>query len=369
MTLCTINSYLPPCVDQELDRVMMRGQDNGEMQAIRICRQRSLSFSAPFYEGVLHLKEGVLSRRPDEQSPSPKERVLHVAAGILLLIPIINRLVFIILSGLNPVNKTLSCNMRFKSVCGPNFAILEQSPCSSEKGAVEWAMAHKSREITDQFDAWFKEGQAQGYLKHRFACWKGQTILSRIAFDTFEAYIPQIIAAGVNLSAQDESDFCGNTALHWAIANAQNRAALQIITSGGEGSYLNVQCYKGNTPLHLVIAKGYVDRSAHNEALTVSNFELTQKLLEHGADPNLKNHLGNTPLHLAFLRRDVPTIQALLAKGADSTLCNNNGKTALDLLELDYYDAIAILTETVTPFLLNKREREANRLNARNLIS
>ena len=45
-------------------------------------------------------------------------------------------------------------------------------------------------------------------------------------------------------------------------------------------------------------------------------------LIETGADPNAKNHAGNTALHVAAYRGSVRAIRTLLAGGADRNARN-----------------------------------------------
>jgi ankyrin repeat protein len=62
-------------------------------------------------------------------------------------------------------------------------------------------------------------------------------------------------------------------------------------------------------------------------------------LLKNGGDPNVKNCLGEPPLHIVCymskLNGDTETIKILLDFGADHTIKNIFGKTPLDCL---YYD-------------------------------
>lgn len=319
----------------------------------------------PFSCGVLHIKEAFSFHRPDEESPSPKERVLHLIAGIFLLIPLINQYIFSRLCSYTAIRG--NSPFRFKSISRPLPPLSNDYPCNSDPEAIQWAMeaslSLKSKMPAD-FDAWLERGKKQGYLNERFECFLRETVLGR--FRNNWSCLSKIIEQGGDLTVRTAAYQLDNTILHDAIANAQNDVALNIIQCRHAESILNLQCREGNTPLHLAVGKGYTTISASGQRLDVPNLQLIQELLAKGANPNLSNHHGNTPLHLACLRRDIPTIRALLNHGADRTLVNYNGKRAEDLLHMSYYDAVAILRWTVgcVAFLLDKKQREANRTGA-----
>lgn len=63
-------------------------------------------------------------------------------------------------------------------------------------------------------------------------------------------------------------------------------------------------------------------------ALTGGNIEFAKTLIDHGADPNVRDELGNTPLHLAA-GRGTEIVSQLLAAGADPSATNHRGATAL----------------------------------------
>lgn len=74
------------------------------------------------------------------------------------------------------------------------------------------------------------------------------------------------------------------------------------------------------------------DLPLHYVVETTNNIRGVRKLLDEGADPNFKSHLGNTPLHLAVLNvaENEPIVEALIEAGADVNVRNCYKNTPLD---------------------------------------
>ncbi len=80
-------------------------------------------------------------------------------------------------------------------------------------------------------------------------------------------------------------------------------------------------------------------------------------LLEHRADPNIREPNGYTPLHTAAQNGDDEMIRTLLYGGADQLLTSDDGKTALDLAIAGGHDkAVLLLGEGVTKRFIQKRD-------------
>jgi ankyrin repeat protein len=61
--------------------------------------------------------------------------------------------------------------------------------------------------------------------------------------------------------------------------------------------------------------------------------ELVSKLCDLGADLNIRNFNGNTPLHTAVYRHNELLIRKLVEHGADRSVQNLSGYTPLDLAD------------------------------------
>jgi len=72
---------------------------------------------------------------------------------------------------------------------------------------------------------------------------------------------------------------------------------------------------KGATPLHVAAEYGYS--------------EIVEVLLEHGADPNIRDKYGETPLHVAAAFGNSKVVEVLLEHGADPNARDDYGATPL----------------------------------------
>ncbi len=76
-----------------------------------------------------------------------------------------------------------------------------------------------------------------------------------------------------------------------------------------------------NTPLHDASYRNYLD--------------IMEFLLMRGADPNVQNISGQTPLHLAADQKNIKAYKLLKKYGANETIRDYNKKTPKDVLEAD----------------------------------
>jgi hypothetical protein len=145
---------------------------------------------------------------------------------------------------------------------------------------------------------------------------------------------------GADPNFRSSNEF-GNTPLTWSIANDAKRTALELVMSckrRGIALDLNrASQFNENTPLILSVAKG------HERPGQMPNWELTQFLLDQGADPNRPDALGNTALHYAFLRRDLRTVQLLLAHRAELGYLNHRGESPGEMLDKNYEESRRLL--------------------------
>lgn len=108
--------------------------------------------------------------------------------------------------------------------------------------------------------------------------------------------------------------------------------ALHIVVKRGDKTYTTYLLQKGANP-NLRDGRGNTPLLA---AVTGGHTELVPLLIAGKANVNLGNSAGETPLILAVQRRDVAMARALLAAGADPDQTDNNaGMSARDYARRD----------------------------------
>lgn len=124
-----------------------------------------------------------------------------------------------------------------------------------------------------------------------------------------------LIQAGVSVNQANSK---GQMALHYAVMSARVGLVELLLVHGQADA--NVQDFKGNAPLHYVTSMDFskLDHVDEDEDdVEGLHAQIAGLLLTHGADANLANDFGETPLLLAIRSEYERVVTLLLQHGAD----------------------------------------------------
>jgi ankyrin repeat protein len=141
------------------------------------------------------------------------------------------------------------------------------------------------------------------------------------ALDVFEAAafgdvdrLTELLAGEPSLVSSYSGD--GFTALHFAAFFGRYETAALLIERGAEVD---------------AFGRGWMTGTAMHSAVSRLHADVVRILLDAGANPNVRQSAGWTPLHAAAMNGDLTSVELLLASGADPTATNEEGRSVIDL--------------------------------------
>jgi ankyrin repeat protein len=165
--------------------------------------------------------------------------------------------------------------------------------------------------------------------------------------------VQAVLASGMDVNAPDKD---GWTLLH--LAAFKDRAMVEFLLS--EGADVHARNDNGETPLHVADWSsserfdqyqkdkyGYVRPAKSPSRCTHSC--VAECLVESGAEINVFDNYGMTPLHHAANLGRVESVRLLLERGADPTTVSDDGYTALSLAEESYRMSLAFHADSPVP--------------------
>ena len=138
---------------------------------------------------------------------------------------------------------------------------------------------------------------------------------------------PVELVAEVPAQAEPATGKAPDILIHDAVEKGNVEAIKQHLAAGTD---VNVRDSIGETPLH------YAARWGHKG--------IAELLIANGADVNAKHDYGYTPLHWTANNGHKEVVELLIAKGADVNAKDNQGRTPLDVaIELKQTQIAALL--------------------------
>ncbi len=104
----------------------------------------------------------------------------------------------------------------------------------------------------------------------------------------------------------------GRSELHNLVYYEKYDDVIELLKKGADLEVINAA---GLTPMHIAIKK--------------RDLKMANILLDNGADINSQDNRGNTPLIVAVKKRNIKLVRFLILKGADVNLYNDEGITPL----------------------------------------
>ena len=162
----------------------------------------------------------------------------------------------------------------------------------------------------------------------------------------------------------------GNTALHWSIANTNIEMALFLMDNTRGLLNFEIRDHRQKTALHLAIGKGWYHFNTNDNCNPHSppQAPVIERLIA-STPLDAQDNCGNTPLHIAMLRRDINCIELLLKNHASLTIRNQKGQTPEDMLNLEFEKAEKFLQSYVLIYTLSKEIWEKNKEAITKLLS
>ena len=153
---------------------------------------------------------------------------------------------------------------------------------------------------------------------------EGRTPLHHAVKDNRLDIVKLLVESGADVNAPDNY---GLTPLHYAVHCGYEKFVDFLLRHGADP---NAKDIGGNTPLHISAFEGHpatiilpLELGSRSEE-PETYMRIAKLLIKSGADVNMKNNGGRTPLHAAVLQNRIDIVRLLLESGADpNARCRN----------------------------------------------
>ncbi|TDH71807.1 hypothetical protein CCR75_003537 [Bremia lactucae] len=188
----------------------------------------------------------------------------------------------------------------------------------------------------------------------------GQSPVYIAAMNGFHLILTLLLERGANAN---EVALDGTSPLHVACENNHNQAVKTLLRYKAR---VDVVANDGFTPLHHAAKQGHTEivaillssrakfdlpiRNSSTTALLLASVAghsyVVEQLLDAGADPQVEDAEGNTPLHFTSRDGNYRATYLLLTAGADPDMPNENQETAFDMAEKQGHSHVQYLLDT-----------------------
>ncbi|CEG50023.1 Ankyrin [Plasmopara halstedii] len=188
----------------------------------------------------------------------------------------------------------------------------------------------------------------------------GQSLVYVAAANDFHLVLTLLLDRGANAN---EVALDGTSPMHVACNNNHDRSVNILLKYNAR---TDVVALNGYSPLHLAAKQGHskvvaallsarakCDFPVQNSATTAlllacmaGHSNVVEQLLDAGADPQVEDANGNTPLHFTSRDGNYRATYLLLTAGADPDMPNELDETAFDMAERRGHSHVQYLLET-----------------------
>ena len=179
----------------------------------------------------------------------------------------------------------------------------------------------------------FLEGRTEMlelYLQEDPSIISNRHIMTRALMDANLGVVKGLLRGGANPS---KTEIDATNALHSASRKGNKDFVKILLDLGADANSRLFQDERGRTPLYEAFLKDGSDDHEHREPRidpACSTFDIIQLLLDHGADPNVKQIGEETALHKAVGLGEA-YVRLLLSAGADVEARNDRQQSILDV--------------------------------------
>lgn len=143
------------------------------------------------------------------------------------------------------------------------------------------------------------------------------------------AMVATLLRFGADPSLSNDEE---QNALHLAVASSKRNKALVKLLLAHNKDLAKTKDKKGDTPLHLVATIVKAENEEAQQVQTTESLAIAQELLDCGADIDAQNSAKETPAYASVKHLNFDILKFLQERGANLEIANEHGVTPIQLL-------------------------------------